>query len=125
MADGLPCSAGMPIKERVRAFTGFFASFDGATRNPVWVLEHFNKSTVHGEGDRKKSQFREDDGIPARFRSKLTDYRGSGLDRGHMAPAMLHKGSQLETNETFTMTNMSPQVRSNRDTVLDIAGGVC
>lgn len=48
--------------------------------------------------------------IPTRFRSKLSDFHGSGYDRGHMAPAMNHKSSQKDMNDTFFLTNMSPQV---------------
>ena len=50
-------------------------------------------------------------GIERRFRSKLEDYRGSGFDRGHMAPAANHKRSQAAMDDTFTLTNMSPQAR--------------
>lgn len=48
--------------------------------------------------------------IPERFRSKLLDYNRSGYDRGHMAPALNHKGSQQEMDDTFFLTNISPQV---------------
>jgi hypothetical protein len=48
-------------------------------------------------------------GIERRFRSKLDDYRGSGYDRGHMAPASNHKTTQDTMDETFTLSNTSPQ----------------
>ena len=35
-------------------------------------------------GDRSKSQFVEDESVPAMFRAKLADYFRSGYDRGHM-----------------------------------------
>lgn len=50
--------------------------------------------------------------IPERFRSKLRDYYKSGYDRGHMAPALNHKSSQQDMDDTFYLTNMSPQVRA-------------
>ena len=50
-------------------------------------------------------------GIERRFRSKLGDFRGSGYDRGHHAPAANHKGSQRAMDDTFTLTNASPQAR--------------
>jgi endonuclease G len=55
--------------------------------------------------------------LDPRFRSKLTDYRGSGYDRGHMAPAANHKASQATMDETFVLSNTSPQVGQgfNRD----------
>lgn len=48
--------------------------------------------------------------IPERFRSKLRDYQKSGYDRGHMAAALNHKSSQQDMDDTFYLTNMSPQV---------------
>ena len=48
--------------------------------------------------------------IPERFRCKLNSYEGSRLDRGHMAPAMNHKHTQKGMNDTFFLTNISPQV---------------
>lgn len=32
-------------------------------------------------------------------------------DRGHMAPASNHKTTQATMDETFSLTNMSPQAR--------------
>lgn len=63
---------------------------------------------------RKNSEFFEDPDIEPRFRSKLADYRGSGFDRGHMAPASNHKASQQTMNDTFCLSNMSPQVSGCR-----------
>jgi endonuclease G len=39
---------------------------------------------VKTKGDRSKSVFMEDQGIPEIFRAKLGDYFKSGYDRGHM-----------------------------------------
>lgn len=61
--------------------------------------------------------FVEDAGIDPRFRSSLAVFKGSGYDRGHMAPAANHKGSQRAMDETFVLSNASPQVGAgfNRD----------
>lgn len=53
---------------------------------------------------------REDDCIPPLFRAKLSDYRDSGYDRGHLTPAADHKKRQESMDETFFLSNISPQV---------------
>eukprot|EP00798_Chlamydomonas_sp_ICE-L_P018519 gene18519-25022_t len=108
---------GMPTTSMVRECEGYVASFDYRTRNPAWVIEYLTEENMVGDGDRSKSEFYEDKSIEERFRSKLADYRGSGYDRGHMAPAGDHKHSQKEMDSTFCLTNMSPQVGKgyNRD----------
>ncbi|KAH8160763.1 hypothetical protein CIB48_g7483 [Xylaria polymorpha] len=69
------------------------------------------------DGDRKHSAFLEDEAVPEKFRAKLKDYFRSGYDRGHQVPAADAKWSQNAMNETFYLTNMSPQVGEgfNRD----------
>ncbi|KAL4420173.1 hypothetical protein ABPG77_008309 [Micractinium sp. CCAP 211/92] len=109
---------GVPVGDRLRLFSDYAASFDTRLRNPRWVLERINRDTLAGkEGNRQRSEFVEDAGIEPRFRSKLDDYRGSGYDRGHMAPAANHRSSQQAMDDTFSLTNMSPQVGAgfNRD----------
>jgi endonuclease G len=41
--------------------------------------------------ERSKCEFREDPSIHPFFRSRNTDYKNSGYDRGHMAPAGNHR----------------------------------
>jgi len=108
---------GMPVGSVLRPFTNFVSFFDTRTRNPQWVIERISEETSRGDGDRKFSQFKEDDKIPDKFRNKLDDFRGSGYDRGHLAPASAHKLSQATMDETFTLSNISPQVGDgfNRD----------
>lgn len=50
-------------------------------------------------------------------RSLNSDYKGSGYDRGHLAPAGNHKSNQKFIQDTFYLTNMAPQVGKgfNRD----------
>jgi endonuclease G len=61
--------------------------------------------------------FKEDSTLDPRFRSHLDDFKNSGYDRGHMAPAANHKRSQEAMDDTFILTNVSPQVGQgfNRD----------
>lgn len=94
------------------------SSYDRRTRNPHWVAEHITPASLAiRDGDRKNSTFLEDDTVPQKFRGLLKDYFRSGYDRGHQVPAADAKWSQKAMDETFYLTNMSPQVGEgfNRD----------
>ncbi|KAG7826187.1 hypothetical protein KL909_000239 [Ogataea angusta] len=101
--------------------TEFVSVYDRQKRNPYYVVEHITpeslKRDAAGGGDRKNSVFKEDEQIPMKFRGFLRDYFRSGYDRGHQAPAADAKFSQVAMDETFYLTNMSPQVGAgfNRD----------
>ncbi|BDA47734.1 probable endonuclease G, mitochondrial [Coccomyxa sp. Obi] len=108
---------GMPSSEGLRFFQNFVLSFDSRTRNPRWVLEHITRAQTRGDGNRKNVEFYEDKELDQRFRSRLSDFRESGYDRGHMAPAANHKETADTMLETFVLSNISPQVGRgfNRD----------
>ncbi|KAI9496496.1 hypothetical protein BDB00DRAFT_809093 [Zychaea mexicana] len=90
----------------------YVASYDRRNRLPHWVGEHLTAQSLQaGENvDRDRSNFKEDKDIPAIFRARLSDYTRSGYDRGHMAPAADAVYSQDAMDQTFFLTNMSPQV---------------
>ncbi|KAI8144997.1 hypothetical protein BJV82DRAFT_666914 [Fennellomyces sp. T-0311] len=97
----------------------YVVSYNRRDRNPNWVAEHLTPASLQRmEGvDRQKSNFQEDANIPPQFRARLADYFKSGFDRGHMVPAADVKFDQEAMNETFYLTNISPQVGEgfNRD----------
>jgi len=88
---------------------GYALAYDASRRNPLWVYEHLTAENLKGTVDRSKSDFKEDENLPEHLRAKLVDYKGSGFDRGHMAPAADHKSTIEAMDDTFYMTNMCPQ----------------
>jgi len=56
----------------------------------------------------RTNDFREDYKVSTGS-SSLSDYKGSGYDRGHLAPAGDMKWSSATMSESFYMSNMSPQ----------------
>ena len=96
----------------------FITCYDRERKIPKWVVEHVTRESLDVKnGDRKKSNFKEDQRIPTTYRSLLKDYFRSGYDRGHMAPAADSKFDQVAMDQTFLLTNMAPQVGEgfNRD----------
>jgi len=66
------------------------------------------------EGVNKKfkllNKFREYTEIPVQYRSTLSDYKGSGYDRGHMAASATLDNSYDAMVESFLLSNMTPQL---------------
>ncbi len=89
--------------------TGYTLAYDARTRNPAWVYEHLTAENLKGNAERHDFAFKEDESIPKQLRSTLADYKGSGLDQGHMAPAADHHSSAQAMSDTFFLTNISPQ----------------
>ena len=111
--------AGWPagFEDLLRVRSGYVASYDARTRTPRWVLERITAESCTGVGTRKKSRFVEDDEVDGAHAAKLSDYRGSGYDRGHLAAAAGHKNTQRAMDDTFSLLNVCPQVGDgfNRD----------
>jgi len=72
------------VYERVRE--GYVLAQDARLKIPVWVKYVLTPEDLTGTIDRTED-FRPDNSIPNGARSELSDYSGSGFDRGHMAPA--------------------------------------
>jgi endonuclease G len=56
----------------------------------------------------RKNNFRKDPSIKTTS-ALLSDYKGSGYDRGHLVPAGDMTKNELAMSESFYMSNMSPQ----------------
>jgi len=110
---------GYPGFDNLRTYSDFVVSYDRRTRNAHWVLEHLTPECLiyDREIDRSKCKFMPDDSLHEYFRTQNEDFKGTGYDRGHLAAAGNHRRSQLAMNQTFYLTNMSPQVGKgfNRD----------
>lgn len=110
---------GFPGLDNIRSCKDYVISYDKRNRTAHWVLEHLTKASVarNEAVDRAKSTFVEDEAVHPYFRSQNADYKYSGFDRGHLAAAGNHRLDQSICDETFLLSNMSPQVGAgfNRD----------
>ncbi|KAL0088590.1 hypothetical protein F4703DRAFT_1847190 [Phycomyces blakesleeanus] len=100
-----------PIHDLIQR-DAYVTSYNRRDRIPDWVGEHLTAdSIIKGSGvDRDRSNFQEDTAIPSLYRALLSDYKLSGYDRGHMAPAADGVATQDAMDQTFYLTNMCPQV---------------
>ena len=94
---------------------GFNALHSGVSKTSLWVAEALTPERLSIKIARKDS-FHEENQVPAQQRATLEDYRGSGYDRGHMAPNadMPTKAAQ---HDSFSLANMVPQTPQNNQQV--------
>lgn len=93
--------------EEIIKHTGYTLSYNEENELPSYVAYELTKDEVLGPVERNDS-FREDPYVRTGS-ATLEDYRGSGYDRGHMAPAADFKWSEKAMEDTFYMSNMAPQ----------------
>lgn len=88
--------------------TGFAIGHDPQARVPAWVIERLGLASLNG-GVERTDNFRADPDLAAARRAELTDYVGSGYDRGHMAAAGNLTWSNQAMLESFYLSNIAPQ----------------
>ncbi|GFO65682.1 DNA/RNA non-specific endonuclease [Geomonas paludis] len=87
---------------------GFLLSHDAQRKTPLWVVERMTRERLQAKLKRTNN-FRPDLDLPKGQRAELSDYRGSGYDRGHMAPAADMAWDEQAMSESFYLSNMVPQ----------------
>ena len=88
-------------------YSGFTLKYNEEYEQAEWVAYLLTDDEVSDTFERSDN-FRADSAVPTGSAS-LADYRGSGYDRGHLAPAADMKWSEEAMDESFLMSNMSPQ----------------
>lgn len=106
---GMPVRTGGPAPDDVRIVDrgDFIIGWSPSLRHPLWVAYHVPAEKAYEAG--KRPGFRADpaiSGSPA-----ATWYKGSGYDRGHMAPnyAIATRFGTDAQKKTFYMSNIAPQ----------------
>lgn len=87
---------------------GFLLSHDARRKTPVWVAERMTRERLKSKLKRSDN-FKPDADLPKGQRAELSDYKGSGYDRGHMAPAADMAWDGQAMSESFYLSNMVPQ----------------
>lgn len=82
---------------------------DPERRVPEWVTYQLTREDLAQSEIERTDDFRPDPELARGERAELADYRNSGYDRGHMAPAADFKRSREAMSSTFLLTNMAPQ----------------
>jgi len=101
---GVPSGAGQIVDR-----DGYAFCYSEKHEQPLWVSYKLTKNEVLNKIAKRKNNFRKDPDIKTGS-STLADYRKSGYDRGHLAPAGDMTWSKKAMSESFYLSNMSPQV---------------
>lgn len=96
-------------------YNGFNVMYSGVSKTPLWVAEVLTPARLSQKIPRQDS-FHEETRVKETHRATLQDYRGSGYDRGHMAPNadMPTKEAQYDS---FSLANMVPQSPKNNQQI--------
>ena len=98
-------------KGEVIQHTGYTLSYNEEYEVPQWVAYELTREEVVTQSVERKDNFREDKAVSTGS-ATLNDYKKSGYDRGHMAPAADFRWSFDAMNDTFYLSNMCPQTHA-------------
>lgn len=87
---------------------GYVVGYNYQTKEASWVAFKLTKSKVANKLKRD-DKFKEDSDVPFVYRATLDDYSRSGYDRGHLASYASMDFSKKSADESFLLSNMSPQ----------------
>jgi len=87
---------------------GFTLCYSEEDEQPLWVAYVLTPEELKSRTVEREDNFREDPYIKTGS-ATLQDYRGSGFDRGHMAPYADLSWSEESADDSFYLSNMSPQ----------------
>jgi endonuclease G, mitochondrial len=90
----------------------YVLSYNSGRKVPNWVSWELNTSYLGSTA--RQDDFRPDNTLPASLpQAQLSDYSGSGYDRGHMCPSADRTLTVTANSQTFFLTNMIPQSANN------------
>jgi endonuclease G len=118
LSTGQPSIKQSADRTQLLCYRAYAVLYSTQTRTALWSAERLTREAVDAARKLPRdSDFYEEERLPEADRARLADYRrGSGIDRGHLAPSgdFPDKASQVES---FSLANVIPQDSvSNRRT---------
>lgn len=101
MPSGLP--------SQIKKYAHYTVSFNPETHTPNWVAWTLEGAKTDGQ-IKRSNKFWTDESIDGC--AQTSDYRNTGYDRGHMAPAGDMKWDRTAMDECFSLANIVPQAHT-------------
>lgn len=108
--DALPITSDGYASQLI-SHSAYKLSYNKDYKVPNWVFYELLREELEGNNPRKDN-FRSDPLVAVDESATLSDYRNSGYDRGHIAPAADFSWDATAKDESFYLSNMCPQTPS-------------
>lgn len=94
-------------------FSSFAVQYSPVSKTPLWSAEYTTPEILRqAKQIQRNDEFHEEQRIELKFRSLLSDYRGSGYDRGHLSPSA-SRPTRTDQYQSFSLSNIIPQAPKN------------
>jgi endonuclease G len=107
-ANGTPPVVEKLPMQRALCYDAFAILHSGESKTAVFVAQKLNRASIADAGEKRSNRFFPDARLRSAERATLDDYKGSGFDRGHLAPAGDMPTTQAMA-QSFSLANMVPQ----------------
>ena len=96
------------VSEQILHRKGYTVSYNRDLKLPNWVAWELTPEKLV-ERESRTNKFLPDPDLPEREAVTTDDYKGAGMDRGHMCPSGDNRWHWKAMQESFYMTNICPQ----------------